>query len=473
MHSRPRLRHWFSRAALCIIGLVWLQFADAQQGQWQQRTLPNGLTVRYCQDSTRHLLHLGLTLRGGASLDATGTMGLAHLYEHLFFQHLPDSSPATEGIDQGIFISHNTQLEAHFFGLSIAPAWADAAFEMMGSGLRNNAWDEASLQAAKAAIATELQIWENAPENHLGTELQAALWKQAASQKHVLGSYSDILRLGTDAILKATAAYRHPGNCLLAATGNGPAEAFFDQAAATLGEWHSENETAPLPRFAFPDLEKSLYFTTVNEFAAQPLIMVAWPVAIGTTPAETSRDALAFCKVASLKQGTLHQSLVGRGLAHSLNWSWAGGNNPGQLLLYVLPVQDSLAACLQAIQTGLVAMAGENGIRKEDVAVANRLMRLQAAQNNDQSMGRLIASGQAWLLSPDSLVMPTLNADRMRNFCKTHVAQRPHVAGLLLSSTSLAEIDPETSFREPKPALPVTFRDTFAENTAARCTDPA
>ncbi|MEY3443871.1 MAG: hypothetical protein RLZZ519_2152, partial [Bacteroidota bacterium] len=439
--------------------------------------LSNGLTVRYCEDTTRQLLHVGMTLRGGASIDRPQSMGLAHLDEHLFFQYLPDSSPATAGIDRGIFLAHNTQLEGHFFGISITPEACGVALEMIGNGLKREFWTDSMLMNAKAQIAAELQQIENTPENNLRSELQDQLWHQNAVQKHVFGSYPDILRMGTTAIQSATEKFRNPLACLLTGTGRMAASAFFDLAEAGLGNWQKDAGVVELAHIELPKLDKSLYFTSVNEFAVQPVLMMAWPVPAGANPWETSRDARIFCRLAGLRQGLLYQSLVGRGLAHNLEWSWAGGVLPGQLLLYVIPVQDSLPQCLAAIQSCLQEMGTGPGIRKEDIVAVNWVIRLQNALTKDQSMGRLMVAGQNWLLSLDSgLVSPTLTADRMRTFCNAYLSKRAHVAGLLLNSESMVTLDAGQVFKEPKTVAAVVAvvpKDTVSAMPAPKSSDPA
>lgn len=460
---------------VCLLGF---QNLSAQQGMWQERQLSNGMLARYCEDTTRQLLHVGLTMKGGAQMDQTGNMGLAHLYEHLFFQHLPDSSDFNQFLDKGIFLSHNTQLEGHFFGISLAPEACDVAMQILGKSLKQSEWSDSALISAKAEIAGELQYLENIPENNLRTELQGQLWKQSALQKHIFGSYPDIRRLGNDAILTAVQRFRNPQGCLLSGTGKMPAQEFFAFAESALSDWMASTPPSEFSTMEFPQLQQSTYFTSINEFAVQPLIMMAWPVAVNANAALTSREAQAFCKLGQLRQGRFYQSLVGRGLAHRLEWSWAGGVLPGQLLLAVVPVKDSLAPCLQMVQDALVEMAEGTGIRKEDISAVQRITRLHNAQTNDLSIARLTTAGQNWLLSADlEGDLPALNADRLREFCKANLARKPHVAGLLLNSESVAEMNTDRNFKEPKPSVQnvvvVAAQDSVATKTIPHSSDPA
>jgi outer membrane protein OmpA-like peptidoglycan-associated protein len=449
----------------------------AQQGQWEQQTLSNGMTVRYCQDSTRELLHLGLTLRGGASWNTgPNSMGLAHLYEHLFFQLLPDSSPAAMADDQGIFLAHHTRLESHFFGMSVPPPLIRPAMIILATGLMAEEWSDSSLETARTTIAQELQDWENSPENHLAAELNAALWQQAAGQRHLFGTYSDILRIGSGAIRRATQDYRHPGNCVLTATGAASGGEFFALAEQFLGYWEPESEKALLPKVELPKLDSNLFFVSVNEFAAQPLIMMAWPVQGSGDPALLRHRAESFCTVAALRQGGFYRRLVDGGLAHNFTWSWAGGLNPGQLMLHVFPVQDSLGPCVRAIYEELARMGSENGIPKEDVTVARRLQKLHTAVSQDQSMTRLIDAGQAWLLNPDpAFTLPVITAEWLQAFCRQYLSYKSHVvAGLLANSNLLATMDTRQDFRPPAAASAIASIDSKpAPKKVVRANDPA
>lgn len=479
MHVRLAWQRFGTRVLLTLAGGLCGLRGVAQQGVWQQTSLANGLRVAYCQDSTRKLLHLGLTLRGGASLDEIGHCGLALLYEHLFFQYLPDSTPATQAGEQGVFLSHSTALESHFFGMSLAAGQEQAALEVLAQGLATTTWRDSSLRAAKGRVATVLQTWENAPENHLGMEVREALWGLAAIQKHIHGRYADVVALTVEALLEATEGYRHPQNCFLAATGTDSAGAFFSVAAATLGRWQPRGAGAGLPAMAVPELDSSVYFTSVNEFATQPLMMLAWPVATAEAAATVAQEAELFCQLAGLRQGSFHRRLVGGGLARSYAWSYAGGLLPGQLLLYVFPVVDSLAPCLQAIQDELGKMGEENGIRKEDVAAALRLRQLHVAQRNDHSLSRLLDAGQSWQLGWEPAEdLPAPTAAGLRRFCAAYLCYRPHVGGLLLNSGLLATLEAGPGFRVPPPTVPSVVAatvglDSVRQPKVARCTDPA
>lgn len=438
-----------ARLGVIVLAMCWsCSMLLAQQGTWQSKTLSNGLLVNYCQDSTRTLLHLGLTLRGGSSLDLGEYKGLSRMYEHLFFQYLPSGSLVGNASDAGMFLSHKTQLEAHFFGMSIPQNQLPVALGLLQTGLSATEWNDSTMNVAQKAVLRELQALDNAPEQQLAIELATHLWGSFASGKHSMERYADVLRLGAQQIMTGLAPYRHPANCQLNATGPADAQGFWEAAEANLGAWMPEGQGAILPKIQMPELTQSLYFQSVNEFAPQPLVMIAWPVQMGESPADLNREAQHFCQLAQLKSGLMYQHLVDSGLALDYTWTWAGGLNPGQLLLYVIPEKDRFAECMRTLHTELDRLGDPQYYTKEEVAAAGRLLQLQAAKAQDQSIPRLLQAGQAWMLSTDpASEAPSIHLSTMQAFAKAYVQGKPHVAGLLLNSELVASIDPETNFR--------------------------
>ncbi|MFN8396547.1 MAG: OmpA family protein [Bacteroidia bacterium] len=480
------VRHrWLGRLGLLILVLCSGNAIRAQQVQWTQHTLSNGLTLRHCQDTTRKLMHLGLTMRGGTRMDSMGRQGLAHLYERLFFQDLPDQTPIQQAPDQGIFTAHNTQIGSHFFGISLDGKQMRLALQMLASGLMAETWSDSAIATAKSGIANILQQQDLDPGQHLDGELRERLWRTGAPIRNRLGNYADILLLQASTLARATRPFRQPANCMLAATSPEPADSFFAAAEAALGSWESSSN-ARISSGATAALGDNFYFTVVNEFANQPTLMVAWPVPMGKQPDITLQNALSFCQLANLRQGHLYRSVVATGLATRMKWSFAGGAMPGQLMVRLQPVRDSLARCIQALHDGLWQMSSDGAIRKEDVAAANRQVALQAAHRADQSMGRLMAAGEAWLLNADiEASLPSMTAERLRAFCSQFITQQSHIAGLLLNSSDLAIVEAHKDFHAPsKPTAviaaanpqpkvePVTTPVPKTEPIATTVTDP-
>ena len=81
MHRAPLLAALLAAAAL------------AAPPPWQQRVLPNGLTVLVAEDHAQPLVTVELAAHNGSMTEPPEYNGLSHLYEHMFFkgnQVLPD-----------------------------------------------------------------------------------------------------------------------------------------------------------------------------------------------------------------------------------------------------------------------------------------------------------------------------------------------------------------------------------------------
>lgn len=439
---------------LMIVGMLSASTMHAQQCEWESRRLQNGMVVTYCQDSTRTMAHLGLSLRGGASLDARGTDGLAALYEHLFFQYLPDSTPAKEAMNQGLLLSHATQLESQFFGLSLPSDQLETGLKVIRMGLEADSWTEKQLTNAQNDIAPILQAQDDAPEQHLESEVLEELWRENASRKRIPGKYTDILRITTDQIHRVTADYRHPGNCILTASAAMPSARFFELAEAQMADWEPLSAGARLPAFGLPKPGADLYFTTVNEFATQPLIMMAWPIGDVDSMPLRDEEARLFCAMAQLKQSKMYDKLVRSGLAKTYTWSYAGGSQPGQLLLYVMPDPMQFQTCLKTVQGLIPILPKDTVLRKADLFVANRQLKLAAAMREDQSIPRLMFQGEAMLADPDSMVFGrTIELEAIHAFAEKYLVGQPHVAGLLANSTTVFTLGADTLFQPPAVAV--------------------
>lgn len=441
----------FACSIFFLAGLFVLNFANAQQGQWQHHMLSNGMRVAYCQDSTRKLAHIGLSQRGGTSLDSRGKDGLAALYEHLFFQYLPDSSQAKTAMRKGLLLSHATALETQFFGLSLPNAQMETGLKMLRMGLDANDWTEEQINEARESIAPTLQAQDDAPEHHLESEMLEELWQENAGRKRIPGKFTDISQLTAADIRNAISAYRHPGNCVLNASSALPVDDFFELAESALGEWEPISAGGRLPAFAYPKLKEPFYFTTVNEFASQPLIMMAWPVG-DAEEAMPIRDVEArlFCKMAQLRQSEMYKHLVKSGLAATYSWSYAGGTQPGQLLLYVLPDPNRFQACLKAIQNLIPQLESDSILMRSDLNVALRQQALQRAMRDDQSIPRLMFEGESRLNDPDSIgAKSNPSVEDIRKFAGKYLIDRPYVAGLLANSATVFELGADTLFQAP------------------------
>lgn len=405
----------------------------------QRHQLANGLELGYVQDTTRRLCHLGLTLRGGASLNPPGKAGWANFFEHHFWGSA-DSSGYPIGsafAGDGLVATAGTYLEHHTFTLSMAPERLRPGLAVLAAALGDVLARPPQRLRILTELANGLQAAEEAPFYFLLEGVRERMWADAAP-RNALGSYAPLLNFDQSALQAWMSAYLHPGNCLLTATGPGPAEPFFQAADSLLATWRPESAGAGIPKLPASSLKQSDYFVVENEFAQRPLLALAWPLPGGRTDVERTRLAQAFVAIARLQAGPFHQAITAPGRADAIWWEYLPTLNPGYLILRIAPHPDSVPQCLQAVQDQLHAMTQPDWKGARLLETAARMQTLERGLAWDRSSTRLDLIGSRWARMeqdwagdslPEAVSVPAL-----RQFVADFLAGKPHIAGLLADS---------------------------------------
>lgn len=450
----------FGRRLGLLLGLVLSSLGGFAQTfePIQRHQLPNGLEVGYVQDSSRRLVHLGLTLRGGAALNPKGKAGWANFFERHFWGR-PDSSGTTIGdplAGDGMLSTAGTYLEHFTFTLSLAPDRLGSGMAALAYALRSALAREQQRDRILAEVVNQIEAAEDLPFYYLLEGLHERLWIDAAP-RNTTGAYAPLRSLDAAALQAWMGAYLHPGNCLLSATGPGPAEEFFQTADSLLGDWYPQGAGAGLPKLPASRITRNEYFIVENEFAERPLLALAWPLPGGENEADLTRMAQTFAAVARLRAGPFHQALTATGRADALWWEYLPTRNPGYLILRVAPNPDSVPQCLQAIQDQLHAMAQPDWKSGRLLESASHMQALERALAWDRSTVRLDQIGGRWLRMEgewalDSVRLPA-KLPALKAFISRYLDGRPHVAGLLADSYLSQAL--ATSFRPVGPSVAI------------------
>jgi predicted Zn-dependent peptidase len=235
------------------ISFLCLALQGAAQGV-QVYQLKNGMQVAYVEDSTRRLMHLGLTLRGGAAINPTGSPGFAHYFEHHFFGGIDTAAGAPGGQlrQLGMMSTEGTYLEHQTFTISMSPARLVEGLAAIATSLRTAMDRPPHHERILADIAGELQSAESSPSWFLFEAIRSRLWGNMADAKSVAGQFAAIRNIDPTLIGNTLRPYLHPGNCLLSATGPGPAAQFFLAADSLLGDWRPNSDGAGIPKAKTP-----------------------------------------------------------------------------------------------------------------------------------------------------------------------------------------------------------------------------
>jgi predicted Zn-dependent peptidase/outer membrane protein OmpA-like peptidoglycan-associated protein len=465
----------FQLAILFVTFFSLLNLSPAKGQDISLHTLPNGLQCAFWPDTTRLLTHVSLTLRGGPLLDPPDADGLANLHGHLLADRsdsLPGDGQISEAVRQnGMVFRHATFAEGNFFSMSLLPPDLENGLALLATAIQYPGYDSASLVQARSTVANEIQFLQSQPEYYHQQALRERLWKRQQHLKNISGSYIQLAALNLNWIRDYISVYLHPNQVLLAGTGNMTPDAFFQMADSLIGSWKFGLPGPAIPLPTAPDLKQPVFFVTENALAAAPVLSIAWPVPGSNEDqgkAHAGDQFRLFAAMASLKRGNFYQGLVEGNLARDVNWNYTPSWAPGQMVMRVVLEPDSLVAGLEKVRDLLRSMTDPDYFSKADYLGAERVIQLQDAMRDDNSLSRLAELGQGWVrgqLQSGSQKRIRANKGVLNVLAAQFTPEKPMVAGLMhnmnidllaglqsifLYGTALASVEEDTVATVPQ-----------------------
>jgi zinc protease len=191
--------------------------------------LPNGLTLIMLEDRTFPLVSVQMLYKSGSAAEVTGKTGLAHFLEHLAFRaskNFPDAR-ATELIyDPGGEWHGYTAMDQTTYFATMPKEGLELLLEIEADRMARTVIDEASIEAEKGAVITELHSYENDPSSVLLETVTRTALQVHPYGSPMAGYVSDVERLTADDARAYYASHYAPANAVLAIAGDfAPTEA--------------------------------------------------------------------------------------------------------------------------------------------------------------------------------------------------------------------------------------------------------
>jgi zinc protease len=317
----------------------------------QKNTLDNGLTVLLKTISTAPVVSVQIWYRVGARNETPGLNGISHQLEHLMFKGtqarpiqfgrlfsaLGAAANAFTSYDMTAYYgtAHRDQLEA----LLVLEA------DRMG----NIQLDEASLQAEKRVVISELQGYENQPGYRLGCAVMAKALAPHPYGLPVGGTKTDVEAFTLEQVQTYYQTYYRPDNAVLVITGDiDPAET-LTLIQQTFGQLHPPRPPLGDPTKVLPTFAPQAYRFHLSEPGSAVLLERCYPLVPMTHPDAPALDLLDAILTTG-HNSRLHQSLVESGLAAQVGGYTANLMEAGW---YGLSVVASPEADLGAVEAQL------------------------------------------------------------------------------------------------------------------------
>ncbi len=420
-------------------------------------TLANGVKVFYVQDTSRPLLEVALSVRGGASIDHSGADGIAALWARTFWERGEDTLRySTFGKARGIRTGARQSLSHSQFYLRMLPHRLADGMGILRFALEDSDYPANDLNRALRNFALDLQEMAGDPFVFLDQQLEQTLWEDRYAERNLYGYYPDLTSLDPKTFRSIHQTYLHPSNAFLCATGPLPPKVFYQISDSMLGGWQNHRPAPYLPYTASPDLEEPNFEVYINELTKIPQVKIIWPLEGSFRDSSVIFLAEWFIQLAQSSQGPFYQHLIEGNLASNFHWEYTPTRGPGQLTLSLFPDLDSLSQCIQAVYTAFVQMMRSKAEWPNEIELAKRGLETQFAHTTDMPQNQLFYYSRLWAVGatpyrPSWDQLP--EEAELNEFIEHYLLSQPHVAGLLLNSALAKGKNFENIFVFPKDYL--------------------
>jgi zinc protease len=164
----------------------------------------------------------------------------------------------------------------YFFTLSNSKV--NEGLEFMNNAIRYPLFLETEMKKENPVVDGEFQRNESNPYFHLFDAMNHRMWGDNYSRKNAIGDHDIILTATPEKMRVIQDKYYWPNNSMLVIAGDVQHTAMFDKVKSIFGDWKPSTfnpfEKWPIPEFK--PLEGTTYFTTENDNAKAPFILVGY-----------------------------------------------------------------------------------------------------------------------------------------------------------------------------------------------------
>ena len=352
--------NWIAWVFMLIMGLPILQ---AQQVDYEEYTLDNGMHVILHQDNTAPVVTTSVMYHVGAKDEDVDKTGFAHFFEHLLFE-------GTKNIERGewfkIVSSHggrnnaNTTQDRTYYYETFPSNNLKLGLWMESERMLHPIINQIGVDTQSEVVQEERRLrYDNAPYGRWREQMFVNLFKKHPYRWQTIGSLEHLASATLDDFKKFNQTYYVPNNAVLVVAGDIEMDATKQMIADYFG---------PIPRGA--DIARETYvedpiqetiYATYNDPNIQiPALLMGY-----RTPAQTERDAYILDMVSTYlsdgKSSTLYKKLVDEQKQALQVFAFNGSQEDyGAYIVGALPVGETPLTDLKAaIDEEIVKMQNE------------------------------------------------------------------------------------------------------------------
>ncbi len=410
-------------------------------------TLDNGMQVVVVPDHRAPVVTHMVWYRVGASDEARGKSGIAHVLEHLMFK-------GTEKLPAGQFskiIAKNGGQDNAFTSQDATAYHQNVAKERLPLVMEMESDRMANLRLAESDVLTERKVIleerrsrvDNNPASILGEQTMAALYLNHSYGVPVIGWEHEMAALTREDALAFYKRYYAPNNAVLVVAGDVEPDEVLKLARETYGKIPANHETLRLPRASEPPAVAPRRIELLDPRAGQATIERHYltPSYVTAKPREAEAIDLLVKILASGSTSRLYKSVVvaDKLAANITGYYSSSGLDGGRISLYAVAATGVEFAKLEAAIDAGIDDIVKNGVTDLELERARRAYIADYVYESDSLgglarrygwgivVGQSIADIEEW---PNRLKAVTV--DDLKSAAGNYLAKKASVTGWLL-----------------------------------------
>ncbi|HEX6059795.1 MAG TPA: pitrilysin family protein [Gemmatimonadaceae bacterium] len=410
----------------------------------QRRVLANGLEVIVVENHGVPIATVEIDVRNGSFTQTPGYEGLAHLYEHMFFNANLDS-PSQEEFQAklssiGAIFNGTTNEEQVNYYLTVPNDRTEEGIALLAQALRAPLFLEDELTREREVVIGEYDRAESNPFWQLTTAMGKKLWGDQWSRKNTIGDRATILATTPAKMRAIQQRYYVPNNTALIVTGDVDPERIFALAQKHYGDWKRRPDPfadAPIP--PIPPLARNAA-VIVEQPVAGVIVLMQWHgPSVGADPGATYA-ADVFSDILNRDGSAFQRHLVDSGLWQAVGVNYYTLNHTGPITISGRTTPERFDEAMAALEREIAKVVEPGYFTAEELAAAKQQRAVGTAMGLERASGFAHTIGFWWSVSSleyymgyvDNMAAQT--PDDLRDYARRYIIGKPHVTGVLLSS---------------------------------------
>jgi zinc protease len=448
-------------ATLALIALAFLpSIAQSQRAELakiiQRKVLANGLEVIVVENHGVPLATAEIDVRNGSFTQAPEYEGLAHMYEHMFFQansRFPEPNQFWDRASSlGAVFNAQTREEVVNYYMTMPAEKLGDGLQLLASALREPLFRRDELERERQVVIGEYDRNESSPFFALSRQMDAKLYPGNFSRKDIIGDRQVILTTTPEKMRAIQNKYYVPNNSALIVAGDVNPATVFALAEKELGQWGRAADPFvkdPIPQI--PPLQKS-EVVLVEAPVGAVTIQVQWQgPSVGKDPKSTYA-ADVFSDVLNDPQSQFQQRLVDSGLWQAVGVNYYTLNQTGPITISGQTSAEQLRPALAALYGEIAKFTHPGYFTSDELEAVKAHRAVTSAFDRERASGFAHTLGFWWSVASLEYYMGYVDymaqqsLEDLRAYAGRYIVGKPHITGLLISpdarqSLKLTEAD--------------------------------